>query len=607
MPPATTLVALPVGAGSSATNHPYVAVGGKSWVAGSTTGGLDYNLIHASGGANVSTANNGTAAVPYGGWYEISITVKRDSAYDSVNDSNALLDVALFRGADSSTTASRTAAFNVSTNPGVGTGIGGIYPVLTESGAVTLQNSTLGTGTGGAVKIWQATQSATTDTLTYKLIIDQKEWAATDAVNGAHGCLVGVKNSATTTPPVTNGCLDDGVAGYYTLVVGAHGGATGSAVAYTVDTLSYSRIPEKREDNNNDLRADILWYNKISPFTGAGYGSVYELLLEPNAATPPPFTLVGQFAGVPIPDPWSIKGRGDYDGDGQSDILWSNDQTATAYSLPADSIYIALRTPAPTVPATAPAGAYTLPAAGLSSACAPATSVVVGTGDFNNDNHSDILLKNSSGNINLLLMSGTTILNPATTLLSTIPACAATFATPPTATSVVSATGDYNGDGKADILWSDSGTDKTYVQLTGVTGFTTISGLTGFTIQGSGYYDTDAKSDIIFRNAAGDVYIKNNITATGPGTLVAFNGGNVPTAWVVKGTGDYNGDGVNDILWRNEATYNATTNPYSGYNYVFLMNGAALGTLKAGSDFLPVPYNYIPTNAGWDIAYTVTQ
>ena len=27
--------------------------------------------------------------------------------------------------------------------------------------------------------------------------------------------------------------------------------------------------------------------------------------------------------------------------------------------------------------------------------------------------------------------------------------------------------------------------------------------------------------------------------------------GNVPTAWSVAGTGDFNGDGVGDILWRN--------------------------------------------------------
>ena len=37
--------------------------------------------------------------------------------------------------------------------------------------------------------------------------------------------------------------------------------------------------------------------------------------------------------------------------------------------------------------------------------------------------------------------------------------------------------------------------------------------------------------------------------------------------WQIVGTGDYDGDGRSDILWRNSS---------SGDNYVFLMNGTAV-------------------------------
>ena len=92
-----------------------------------------------------------------------------------------------------------------------------------------------------------------------------------------------------------------------------------------------------------------------------------------------------------------------------------------------------------------------------------------------------------------------------------------------------------------------------------------------------------------------------------PGSPIAYAGGSlIPPAWRVKGTGDYDGNGINDILWRNESA----TDALGGYNYVFLMDGTTLGAVRGVnslSNFLPAPYNLIPVSLGWDIVYTQTQ
>lgn len=368
--------------------------------------------------------------------------------------------------------------------------------------------------------------------------------------------------------------------------------AAGSgAFSLTIDQVVASSGPV-REDNNGDKHADILWWHPgTSLIAGAGYGDAYELLSDVGLPVPTaPLTVSGGFAGVPIPSPWAPVGRGDYNGDGKSDILWGN-------SL--NQLYISTRT-------SASPAAYNLGGQQVVGGCVPATSSVVGTGDFNGDNISDILLQNSSGNINLLLMNGIPPSNVDVTISNTA-GCKATFATPPTPSSVVTGTGDYNGDGKADILWGNSA-GQGDVQYTGVSGTTNLSGLSavsGLVVEGSGNYDGDAghKSDILLRNViTEEVSIKTDVQAspTTVGTPLSAPGllanSKVSLIYKVRGTGDYDGDGKNDILWRD------TTN---GYNYLFLMNGATVRT--SVSNFLPAPYDLIPVSLGWDIRYTQTQ
>ena len=80
-------------------------------------------------------------------------------------------------------------------------------------------------------------------------------------------------------------------------------------------------------------------------------------------------------------------------------------------------------------------------------------------------------------------------------------------------------------------------------------------------IVGSGDYDGGGKSDILWRNAASGtnwVYIMNGTTiaiSTSLSVLPDLN-------WKVVGDGDYDGDGKSDVLWRNMAT---------GSNWLYLI------------------------------------
>jgi hypothetical protein len=83
---------------------------------------------------------------------------------------------------------------------------------------------------------------------------------------------------------------------------------------------------------------------------------------------------------------------------------------------------------------------------------------VVGTGDFNGDGKSDILLLTASNDLAIWEMDGTTILNPSSAVVAALGA-----------TVSVNAVGDYNGDGKSDILLRDTSGDISIWYMNGTT------------------------------------------------------------------------------------------------------------------------------------------
>jgi hypothetical protein len=122
----------------------------------------------------------------------------------------------------------------------------------------------------------------------------------------------------------------------------------------------------------------------------------------------------------------------------------------------------------------------------------------------------------------------------------------------------IAGTGDFNGDGKSDLLWRR---DNGEVSIWMMDGLTKLPG--GYTnpafaipiewkISGTGDFNGDGMSDILWRRDNGEVsvWLMNGFTGHERGYTSPFA---VPTEWKIVDIVDLNGDGKSDLTWRNEA------------------------------------------------------
>jgi hypothetical protein len=114
---------------------------------------------------------------------------------------------------------------------------------------------------------------------------------------------------------------------------------------------------------------------------------------------------------------------------------------------------------------------------------------------------------------------------------------------------------DFNGDGQEDILWRyySSGGANTIWYMKGVThtGSASLSAVTdlNWKIVGTGDFNGDGWPDILWRHYLGGnnaVWYMKGASYLGAAYLSAVTDLN----WQIVGTGDFNGDGWPDILWR---------------------------------------------------------
>ena len=97
-------------------------------------------------------------------------------------------------------------------------------------------------------------------------------------------------------------------------------------------------------------------------------------------------------------------------------------------------------------------------------------------------------------------------------------------------------------------------------------------------IKATGDFNGDGKSDILWQNNDGTpaIWLMNGINRVSNSAAGPFNPG--PT-WHIKATGDFNGDSKSDILWQND----------DGTPAIWLMNGSTVLANSAVGPFNPGP------------------
>ena len=132
--------------------------------------------------------------------------------------------------------------------------------------------------------------------------------------------------------------------------------------------------------------------------------------------------------------------------------------------------------------------------------------------------------------------------------------------------------GDFNGDGVADLLFEDDGGRLAIWYMDGVS-LKSASFLAPMEVQdrkwrvvGTGRFNADAEEDILFQHEDGAlaVWHMNGITLSLAEFLNPVHPGNV--GWRVAGTGDFNKDGKTDLLFQHD----------DGTLAVWYMNGTKL-------------------------------
>ncbi len=207
-----------------------------------------------------------------------------------------------------------------------------------------------------------------------------------------------------------------------------------------------------------------------------------------------------------------------------------------------------------------------LPAPGAVAYIEPnAAWKIVATPDLDGDGRSDILFWNSTtGQVWALLMNGTAV-----------KAQGMAYNEPNTQWRIV-ASGDFAATGiRNQLLWRNQSTGQVFLHtivhqggsLFGSSGTVIYTEPnTAWTIAGTGDLNGDGRDDIVYRNAA-DGRVHGLLM--GPSGI--SGGGGIHTepnlAWKIVAMGDYNGDGKADLLWRNDTT---------GQVFMMLMNGTAI-------------------------------
>ena len=302
-------------------------------------------------------------------------------------------------------------------------------------------------------------------------------------------------------------------------------------------------------DLNGDGHSDILWTNSN--------GTLADWTMNGGVIASSGFVTAGGSVIAPN-STWAINGISDFNGDGKADVLWRNSNGSLAEWTMNGSVIAASNE------LSTAAGVKVRPDASWS---------IVGAVDFDGDTRSDILWRNTSGALALWTMNGATIVSSSNITSGGVQVA-------PDASWHLVLEGDFNGDNRrADTLWQNSSTGQLDIWIMNGSTISSSAEVTAggvavrpdqsWSVIGVGDFNHDGNSDLLWRNSNGSLaeWLMNGTTVASSG-FVNFNGVAIaPDAtWHIAQAGDYNGDGNDDIVWRND----------NGSMAVWLMNGTSI-------------------------------
>ena len=276
-------------------------------------------------------------------------------------------------------------------------------------------------------------------------------------------------------------------------------------------------------DGGPNFTGDLIFQSNIN-------GNLQVRTLAPNATLP-------NITGIGIA--WHAVGTGQFtaDSDRLAGILLQNTTTQNL-----EVVTAVAGTPVVTALSASPGAGWT----------------AITAGDFDGDGASDVLLQQGSGGpVKIMFLAG----GGASGAVGTVLGTSANIASPGANWNAI-ASGDFNGDGKSDILWQNSVTQNFEVwEMNGanILAQSASIGAVGLTAIGTGDFNGDGDSDIVFRDPAGDAVI-----ATMSGTIVGpvLPTVTAPVGFTLMGAEDVDGNGYSDLLWQNSATGNVKATPF---------------------------------------------
>ena len=422
------------------------------------------------------------------------------SADTSADFNEALVAISPSMAADSWVTIARTSSTDNNLLD-----IGVDFTAFNAAGALTVDN-------GSWFVTDDDTQGSAGDALCYRILLARMSVESGSTVSGSFNFQYRDAGSATTT------------------------NAVDQAFSVTASTQALWVSSANINDFDGNGTSDLIVRDCISGANPNAVSAYYSALAGPPAYTDDEITTYNM-------NGWSSVGFGDFDGDGDGDLLWSNDSTGTfGLWLMDTSLYPGT----PYVP-TAMAGTMT-------------GFVPIGTGDFDGNGTTDILFQNTvTFGTEIWLMSNVT---PGVYTQRSV------YGTSPGADWLMRGVGDLDNDGDADILWQRTLTaatnpgavacwliDTSIVAPAAPYSPASIysSGIPGWQIYGLCDWDADGDDDVIWKSDS----IGNMATwelEGVSGSSVLYTPAAITLAetvgWDVIGFGDYNGDSHVDLMWQ---------------------------------------------------------